>query len=430
MVFWRNLFWQSGEKFLKLLFGLITGLLIARTLGPEDYGVLKYIQTLVLVFLPISTLGLEAVFIKRLIKYFTPQDVSAVISLRILSYLVILVILSVIVYNSGLGPRVSSLILFFSSIHFFASFDSFLYLFKAKNKSKPIFIASITSTLIGFVSRITIVLFANRQIEYLLFISILEVVISVIILGYYANQAFFLRIKLFANFSTIKSLFKSSWKMAIIASSILLFMKIDQLMIQHMLGFKEVGIYSVAVMISELWYFIPISIMSSAYPLIAEKMAANNTEWKDISRNTLALIIIISGVIIFGIKLISTSIIPIVFGSEYNPSVSLIQIYAFNGLFIGFGLIQDKIHLLKGEENVLLLKMSIGLILNIILNYQLILNIGIEGAAYSTLITLGIVNLILDLFTNNRDLFYLKLESFALILKPIRIIKSLKKYGS
>jgi len=54
-------------------------------------------------------------------------------------------------------------------------------------------------------------------------------------------------------------------------------MKVDQVMIQSMLGSEAVGQYSAAVRISEAWYFIPMVITSSLFPAIinAKKRVKN-----------------------------------------------------------------------------------------------------------------------------------------------------------
>jgi O-antigen/teichoic acid export membrane protein len=46
--------------------------------------------------------------------------------------------------------------------------------------------------------------------------------------------------------------------------------KVDQIMLRWMVGAAEVGIYSVAVTLSETWYFIPTVIATSAFPRLIE----------------------------------------------------------------------------------------------------------------------------------------------------------------
>jgi PST family polysaccharide transporter len=48
----------------------------------------------------------------------------------------------------------------------------------------------------------------------------------------------------------------------------MLYMRIDQIMLGQMVGNETVGIYSAAVRITEVWYFIPMAIVASVFPSI------------------------------------------------------------------------------------------------------------------------------------------------------------------
>ena len=45
---------------------------------------------------------------------------------------------------------------------------------------------------------------------------------------------------------------------------------VDQVLIGQMLNDKQVGLYSAAARIAEIWYFIPIGIAGSTFPLLVE----------------------------------------------------------------------------------------------------------------------------------------------------------------
>ena len=56
-----------------------------------------------------------------------------------------------------------------------------------------------------------------------------------------------------------------SWPLLLSGISIMVYMKIDQIMLGQILGDESVGIYSAALRISEIWYFIP---MISSLPMM------------------------------------------------------------------------------------------------------------------------------------------------------------------
>src|SRR3989442_528209 len=67
-----------------------------------------------------------------------------------------------------------------------------------------------------------------------------------------------------------KMLLSDSWPLILSGLVIVVYMRIDQVMLGEMKGAEAVGIYSAAVKLSEVWYFIPMAIVSSVFPSIIE----------------------------------------------------------------------------------------------------------------------------------------------------------------
>ena len=61
-------------------------------------------------------------------------------------------------------------------------------------------------------------------------------------------------------------LLKDSWALLLSSIAVVVYMKIDQIMLGQMVGDEAVGIYSAAVRVSEVWYFIPTTIVASVFP--------------------------------------------------------------------------------------------------------------------------------------------------------------------
>ena len=73
-----NLIWTFVEKFLSLISVLIIGVLLARYLGPEKFGVLSYSQSFVAMFSFLISLGLDGIIVREIVK--APHKTSAIIS--------------------------------------------------------------------------------------------------------------------------------------------------------------------------------------------------------------------------------------------------------------------------------------------------------------------------------------------------------------
>lgn len=68
--------------------------------------------------------------------------------------------------------------------------------------------------------------------------------------------------------SWVRILLRDSWPLILSGLSVMVYMKIDQVILGEMIDNKAVGIYSAAIRISEVWYFIPMAIVSSVSPSI------------------------------------------------------------------------------------------------------------------------------------------------------------------
>ncbi len=65
-------------------------------------------------------------------------------------------------------------------------------------------------------------------------------------------------------------LLRDSWPLILSGISVMISVRIDQVLIGQMLNDKQGGIYSAAARISEVWYFIPFAISASTLPLLVE----------------------------------------------------------------------------------------------------------------------------------------------------------------
>lgn len=61
---------------------------------------------------------------------------------------------------------------------------------------------------------------------------------------------------------------------------ITLYMRIDQVMLDSMMTSRvELGVYSAAVRVAEMWYFVPMAIITSFKPVIMNKKLKNGNSY-------------------------------------------------------------------------------------------------------------------------------------------------------
>jgi PST family polysaccharide transporter len=214
------------------------------------------------------------------------------------------------------------------------------------------------------------------------------------------------------SFSAAKTLLKESLPLIFSGFAILIFMKIDQIMLGQMIGDGEVGIYSAAVRISEIWYFIPTTIVASVAPSIyAAKETSESLYYKRI-KQLLSLLALIAIAISIPMTFLSQKIIMVMFGSGYAEAGPILAVHIWTSLFVFMGVATSTWFIAEGLNNVSLGKTLLGAILNVILNFLLIPKYAGLGAAIATIISQAVAAFLSNAIDKRtQKIFKLQLQS-------------------
>jgi PST family polysaccharide transporter len=213
--------------------------------------------------------------------------------------------------------------------------------------------------------------------------------------------------------TTAKNLLRESFPLIFSGFAILIFMKIDQIMLGQMKGNSEVGIYSAAVRISELWYFIPTTIVSSVAPAIyAAKEKSEHHYYKRIGQ-LLRLLTYISLAISIPMTFLSKNIVLLMFGDGFTEAGSILAVHIWASLFVFMGVATSPWFIAEGLNNVSLGKTLLGAILNVILNFLLIPSYSGLGAAIATIVSQAVAAFLSNAVDKRtHKLFKIQIQSF------------------
>ena len=321
--------------------------------------------------------------------------------ISLISYFLFLLIIYIL--NNNIIYHNYSLIL--GVIIILKSCEVLFSFFEAKSFSKYIVISQSVGFFISASMILFIVINAIDNI-YIYYALVLDLVIVFILI----NVFYFINFKNHFykfNFIIIKRLISKSLPVLISTLSILLYMRIDQIMIKEMLNEYQLGIYSVSVRYIEIFHFIPKIIMISILPVI---LTSRNYYVKLLGINS--VMNKISLILIIFIFLSSDIVIPLIFSDTYIESINITKILSFSIFFVFLGVVNEHWYVTKNLQKFYALYVSFGALLNIILNYILISNFGLKGAAYATVFTYLIIIFFLDYFNKHtREVLKIKMLS-------------------
>jgi O-antigen/teichoic acid export membrane protein len=392
--YFLNSNWLFAEKFFKMIVSLVVGIYVARYLGPENFGVLSYSLVLVSLTRIFWILGLGPVANKGFIEEPGKERkiFGAVIVAQSVAYLIVAIIFFGFLYTSdslSLEEKIVIGVLFLGQIALLS--DVVENFFNANVMSKYISVSGIVAGTLSAAARVVLVLL-EMDLVYFAIVVVVELSIKAALLFY------FYQAKSECNYSDwsfdaryLRSLLKDSWPFILTGVMTGLYLKIDQLMIKHIMDNQSVGLYAVAVRLSEVWFIIPMVLTRSLFPAILKAKQKSEKLFNDRMTALYSLLILAALAISFITWFSSEAIVSVLFGEKYLGAGELLAIYVWAIVFIFINNAQWKWYLAMGYQRLALYRIGVGLIINVILNLVFIEWFGIVGAAYSTLITYAYV---------------------------------------
>jgi len=421
-----NIGWLLIDKVIRLFLGVIISILLSRYLGPGEFGILNYSLAYIMLFSSIAGMGIQGIVVRDLIQFpnlnNTTLGTSFVITLLsgLLSYL--LVILSLILFKDE-QKHVNVMIYIIGSLLLFKFADVVQFFFESKVESK--YVVWIQNSVFIFFSICkAVMIFLKMSLISFAWVTALEYLVSTILMIFVFNYRGIKIVSLQFDCFRAKEILKEAMPLMLSSIAIVVYMKSDQIILGQLLDSKAVGIYSAAVRISELWYFVPVIITSSVFPNILRAKHENIKIYYEKLQNLFSILVLISLVVAIPMTFISTSLITFLYGNEYSLAGQVLSVHIWAGVFVSLGQSSYYWYLAENKLNLALQRTFLGAISNLILNFVLIPRYGVIGSAYACLIAQMLSGFIFDLFhKSTRELFLLKVNSFQ-VLRNWKLIKS------
>ena len=314
-----NIFWLVSEKLIVLLDGLVVGAIVARYLGPSKLGQLAYASSILALLLPIVSCGFDRVAVRNFNHNIgdRPNQFWSICFFRIaIASLIFSIVFVGMAFRSfSFDTETESWVLWLTLLGVFACpIRSANLVLEAEVLSKwkvwvnnSWLVVSSLSKLIFVYYSFSVIAFAGLQ----LFISIASSISVFLVLK---------KIGLLPDFKvptwhTISALLIECWPLAIGGLTVALHMNLDVSMLKWMRGNSEAGIYSTAVLMSSVFYFLPVSLQSTVFPRFTKLYFKQSKEFDKTFRTYIDLNVFLSYLII-SIGFISLPIL--VFGDFWS----------------------------------------------------------------------------------------------------------------
>ncbi len=377
--------WLIGDKLLRLLIALFIGAWVLRYLGPDQYGKFAYAIAFLALFQAFAMLGLDSIVVRNLAQDSSNANRVLGTALRLRLLASVLSLLAAECAISVLDPANSELqflVLLIGVGMVFQTADVVDLWFQSQSQSRRTVVAKATSYVIAAGIKVSLIL-SNAPLW--LFAAAVggEAALSAIAL-YFSYKRFPAAHNWVWNAAVARNMMQQSYPLLLSSVSIIVYMKSSQLIIDNIIDSASVGIYSSAQLLSELWYFLPLTIVTSVAPVIARKKAESATAYNNALQNVFSLMWLLSISISSVVAICSGIIVTLLFGEAYRESAWILSIHIFTLVPVSIGLTQSLWLINENRSSLALYQALAGAISSIGLNLLLISKYGVIGGAIAT----------------------------------------------
>lgn len=412
-----NIGWLLSDKLLKLSLGLIVSIWLARYLGSEKFGILSYVTAFVTLFSFLSSLGLDGIVVREMAldREKSSEILGSAFILKLIGSLILIVlvipIIMVIKPNQPMFWTMASLI---AAGFLLKPFECIGLWFRAEIKSRYSVIAQNIAFSIASGFRLLGILFGAGLIFFAFSLTVEALLGAIGLLVAYGLSGG-KPLKWLPTIARSRMLIQESWPLIFSGFFVTIYLQIDQIMLGQMLGDHAVGLYSAAVRISTVWYFIPMAIGWSVQSTVVKAKKENPTTYLTLLQDLFTLMAVAGYMLSIPVFMFSEWITRILLGVGYMGAAEILSVHIFASLFVFSGVARGIWVTTESMMKFSMVSNMIAAVLNVFLNIVLIKTHGTIGAAYATLASYFITYIASGFFyTKARKVFYMQIKALFL----------------
>jgi PST family polysaccharide transporter len=416
-----NSSWLFLDKFVRLVAGLTVSVWVARYLGPEQFGRLNFAIAFVALFGPLATLGLDGIVIRELVK--RPDERSVILGSVFIMKLLggfagVGFVLAAIRLMRPTDMPAQWIVGIIAAGLVFQSFDTFDFWFQSRVRSKFTVYAKGAAFVVCAALKIVFILIGMELLAFA-WLALAEIALGgiglALIYARVERQAAGHPLVLWC-WSRMRQLLATSWPMFLSGLAVMVYFRIDQVMLAELSGESEVGLYSAALRLSEIWYAIPAVLVASAMPSLVEAHAKSEDNYYRQLQRLFTNLTRIAYLVAVPMTLFASRLVPWLYGEQFAGAAPTLAIHIWTALFVFLGVAHGPWIINEGMTKFYLLQTTVAAAANVALNIVLIPEFGATGAAAATLVSqILAAYLIMSVSKKTRRIFYM--ETRALLMR-------------
>lgn len=395
----RNLYWAVVGKVVTLLGSLLVGIMVARYLGPEQYGLMNYVISYVALFQVLASFGLDNIEIREESKASDKRDViiGTAFTLKCIFALVAMAVVVITALLFEADAFTKAMICMYSLSMLLNSFGVIRNHFTSLVWNEYVVKTEISRTIIGALIKVVLLL-----LHASLFWFIAATLFDVLLVASGYCVAYTKKIDKISLWRFDKEwaiyLIKQSFPLLLSGAAVIIYQRIDQVMIGNMIDKASVGQFSVASKFVEILIFIPTIMSQTITPILVRIREKSQEEYERKAQLFMNVTVWVCLLMAIFVSVFSFWLIRYTFGSDYLLAVPVLQIMAFKIVGMALSNTSGQMIVIEHIQKFAVIRNFVGCVSCVGLNLLLIPYYGIVGSGWVTIITTLLAGWLVHLF--------------------------------
>jgi O-antigen/teichoic acid export membrane protein len=382
-----NAGWLAGDRLVRMALSVLVGAWVARYLGPSDYGTLSFALAWIALFMPLAALAHDRIVVRELVErpQHAPETMGSTALLRLMGGLAgcVAAIVGVALLRSG--DRLSLVLVAIAAGSMVQPFAVIELWYQSRVQAREAARALIAAAVLSAALKVYLIL-AHAPLTAFAWAFLAEGLVTGVLLAavYQLREHGLAAWRPSATAS--RALLRDGWPLVLSGAMILIYMRIDQVMLRQMAPPAELGAYAAAVKLVEGWYFLPTAVVASLFPSIVLARQQDEALFLGRLQRLYGLMAGVAYAIAIPTTLLAPWIVRLLYGPGYEASAPMLAALVWSLVFTNLGVARGAFLTSMNWTRPYLLTVALGGIVNVALNLALIPRWGGMGAVVATIV--------------------------------------------
>jgi O-antigen/teichoic acid export membrane protein len=408
-----NVYWAVLGYVVRIVSELFVGILVARYLGPEQYGLMSYIISFVTLFSVFATFGLDNIEVRELSRENIAKEVliGTAFRLKLIFAVITILIIFCVVQAFEADSFTRAMVLVYSLSIILNSFGVIRNYFTAIVQNKFVVKSEIVRIIAGAGIKVLLLILNAPLTWFVVFVTFDFLILASGYIYSYQSQVGSMRLWKYDGKTAIY-LIRQSFPLLLSGAAVLVYQRIDQVMIRNMIDNKSLGYFTTAAKFADLILFLPIVLSQTITPLLVRAKANNAEEYRIRKQQFVGVVVWVTVLFSVMTSLFSYWLVYLTFGQQYLASVPVLQVLAFRAIGMALSSSSGQLIIIEGIQKWAFVRNVFGCGLCIIMNLALIPKFGIIGSAWASVVTVAFTGCLANAFIPSyHEIFKLQIKA-------------------